>query len=103
MEEYNRRLLHELLNRESESSVRRKTRTCSMKFVDSENERQWRNTQDVTSCVSLVSLPLTLASCFLSYLLIGPSWSVLFFTPSLSPFARSHSFVRRNSIEESAA
>lgn len=74
VEEYNRRLLHELLNRESESSVRRKTRTCSMKFVDSESEHQWRNTQDVTSSVSLVALPLTLASCFLSYLLIGPSW-----------------------------
>lgn len=74
VEEYNRRLLHELLNRESESSVRHKTRSISMRFVDEDSERQWMNTPDVTSCLSLVSLPLTLASCFLSYLMTGPEW-----------------------------
>ncbi|KAI1300191.1 Adenylate cyclase type 3 [Halotydeus destructor] len=79
--EYNRRLRHELLNRDCAKSMRKHARPITSRFRDASYEHSYANTRDVTSSVSLLGLPVTLMSCLFAYLLIGPNqlvtWLVL--------------------------
>ena len=70
-EEYKRRLYQELLNRDSEKTVSEHTEPFTLNFKEKSFERQYRNSRDITSCVSLVGLPLTLFCYLVAYLLIG--------------------------------
>ena len=70
-EEYKKRLYQELLSRDSEKNVSEHTEPFSLSFKDKNFEHQYRNSRDITSCVSLVGLPLTLFCCLIAYLLIG--------------------------------
>lgn len=70
--EYNRRLRFELLNRDCEKNLSKHCRPLTASFLDAQYEHQYRYTRDVTSCVSLLGLPLTLLSCFVVYLLLEP-------------------------------
>ncbi|RWS16973.1 hypothetical protein B4U79_05975 [Dinothrombium tinctorium] len=72
VEEYNRRLRHELLNRDNDKNVVKNTSLLTLSFKDDNYEHQYRNSTDITGCVSLLGLPLTLSCCLLVYFLIGP-------------------------------
>ena len=75
VDEYNQRLLQELLNRDSgvSSNFEEWSDSCLLTFKDESYEKDWKNNSDVTSIVSLIALPITLSSCLFSYLLIGSS------------------------------
>ncbi len=70
-EEYKRRLYQELLSRDSEKNVSEHTQLLTLSFKDKNFEHQYRNSRDITSCVSLLGLPLTLFCYLIAYLLIG--------------------------------
>ncbi|CAG2109435.1 unnamed protein product [Medioppia subpectinata] len=70
-EEYKRRLYQELLNRDGEKNMSEHTQPFTLNFKDKTFEHQYRNSRDITSCVSLVGLPLTLFCYLIAYLLIG--------------------------------
>ncbi|XP_054157897.1 adenylate cyclase type 3-like [Oppia nitens] len=70
-EEYKRRLYQELLSRDGDKNVSEHTQTFSLHFKDDNFEHQYRNSRDITSCVSLVGLPLTLFCYLIAYLLVG--------------------------------
>ncbi len=70
-EEYKRRLHQELLSRDSEKNVSEHTEVLTLSFKDKNFEHQYRNSRDITSCVSLLGLPLTLFCYLIAYLLIG--------------------------------
>lgn len=72
LDEYNRRLRHELLNRDSTKSVKQRLKPLTSTFRDSTYEHAYANTRDVTSCISLLGLPITLVACLVVYLLVGP-------------------------------
>ena len=71
-EEYKRRLYQELLNRDTEKNVNEHSQFLTLNFTDQCLEHQYRYSRDITSCISLLSLPLTLLACSFSYLIIGP-------------------------------
>ena len=84
IEEYNRRLLHELLNRESSKSVRKNSHTFTLGFSDENYEHQWKYIKDITSCISLLGLPLSCITISLVFLFIGPFKLVIFVTQLLN-------------------
>ena len=84
IEEYNKRLLHELLNRESGRNVRKNSNNFTLGFSDGNYEHQWKYIKDITSCISLLGLPLSCITFSLVFLLIGPFKLVIFATQLLN-------------------
>lgn len=84
VEEYNKRLLHELLNRESGRSVRKNSNSFTLGFSDHNYEHQWKYIKDITSCISLLGLPLSMVTISLVFLFIGPFKVVIFVTQLLN-------------------
>ncbi|RWS28486.1 hypothetical protein B4U80_09437, partial [Leptotrombidium deliense] len=72
VEEYNRRLRQELLNRDNDKNILKHTSPLTLSFKDENYEGQYRNANDITGCVSLLGLPLTLFCCLLVYFFVGP-------------------------------
>jgi len=71
IEEYNRRLKDELLNRDNCHVLGSHSSPFTLNFKDRNNERQFKNFRDIAGSISLVSLPLTLIFSLLAYLLVG--------------------------------
>ena len=71
-EVYKRRLHGELIHRDSEQIISTHTNPLTLAFRDASLEAQYRDSRDITSCVALVGLPLTLGCISLAYFLVGP-------------------------------
>ena len=69
---YKRRLHAELIHRDSEKNIAEHTDLVTLSFKDATMEQQYRESHDITSCVSLLGLPLTLFTYLLAFFLIGP-------------------------------
>lgn len=71
IEEYNRRLRDELLNRDNFYGSTHHAFSFILNFKDKNYEHQFKNFSDIAGSISLVSLPLTLICLLLAYLLVG--------------------------------
>ena len=69
---YKQRLHAELIHRESEKNIAEHTDLFSLTFKNSDIEQEYRESRDITSCISLLGLPFTLFIYLLSFVLIGP-------------------------------
>lgn len=72
-EVYKRRLHAELLHRDTDAAnIDRQTHSLTLAFKDNEVEKAYTNSTDITSCVSLLGLPLALSTYLVANLLVGP-------------------------------
>ncbi|XP_074600100.1 adenylate cyclase type 3-like [Brevipalpus obovatus] len=71
VQEYNRRLRDELLNRDNAHNLSDHSFPISLTFRNSVYEHQFRNNREITGPISFVSLPLTLLCAFLGYGFVG--------------------------------
>ena len=73
-EVYKRRLHAELIHRDSEQNISARTNPLTLAFRDLPLEQKYRDSHDITSCVSLLGLPLTLFAVMLAYFFVGPMY-----------------------------
>ena len=114
MDEYQRRLRYELLNRDNGEMVQR-IRPFTFSFSDKDYERQYMNNSDETAGVSLTGLPITAlliafteftlgvnsSFSFIILLLSGLVQSFLALLSTLSGWAmRRYSYTNENSFEK---
>lgn len=72
-EVYKRRLHAELLHRDNDAAnIEQQTHSLTLAFTSNEVEEAYTNSTDITSCVSLLGLPLTLSTYLVANLLVGP-------------------------------
>lgn len=72
-EVYKRRLHTELINRDLEKNIFEHTNLLSLTFKNQSIEKEFRESRDLTSCISLIGLPLTLFCYLITFILIGPN------------------------------
>lgn len=72
-EVYKKRLRAEMLHRDADTAnIDKQTNAFTLSFNDDDLEKQYRNSTDTASCVSLLGLPLTLSTYLVAHLLVGP-------------------------------